>query len=248
MDLVTLKLIAAIIIFLVAIIAAWFPFKKAITSSEKHNFPAGEALACGLFLGIGLIHMLSHANILFSQVGCKYPWAFVLTGISFLMLLLLEHIATEINKKKYNSDLTLSILAVVILSVHSFFVGAALGISNQLTIVLMVFIAIIAHKWAAGFALAVQINNAMQAKKGIYIYLLFAIMTPLGILFGDLINNPANIHPMMEPIFTSLAAGTFLYLGTLHGLKRAVLVDYCCNLKHFSWVIVGFAMMALIPM
>ena len=68
----------------------------------------------------------------------------------------------------------------------------------------------------------------------------FVLMTPIGILFGQGLQTHMSSFPILEPTFTALAAGTFLYLGTLHGLKRAVMVEQCCNLKHFSFVILGF--------
>ena len=45
---------------------------------------------------------------------------------------------------------------------------------------------------------------------------------------------------VFDPILLSASAGTFLYLGTLHGLERCVMVERCCNLKDFSFVIIGF--------
>ena len=42
------------------------------------------------------------------------------------------------------------------------------------------------------------------------------------------------------------SAGTFLYLGTLHGLSRAVMVQQCCNLKQYTFVIIGFSLMAIV--
>jgi len=45
---------------------------------------------------------------------------------------------------------------------------------------------------------------------------------------------------------SALAAGTFLYLGTLHGLENATLVKPCCDLKRFYFVILGFGVMAVV--
>jgi hypothetical protein len=37
-------------------------------------------------------------------------------------------------------------------------------------------------------------------------------------------------------------------LGTLHGLERCVMVERCCNLRDFSFVIIGFLLMASVAM
>ena len=37
-------------------------------------------------------------------------------------------------------------------------------------------------------------------------------MTPLGILFGQAVHNYVS-NPFIEPTFTAIAAGTFIYTG-----------------------------------
>lgn len=248
MDILLLKIISAFLIFLIAIVAGYIPFHKRIRSAHHHHeFPIGEALACGIFLGAGLIHMLGNAAHSFNLLGYQYPYAFLLTGATFLLMLWLEHLGQEFQEKKYNSNTMLAILATVMLSIHSFLAGAALGLTVNLSVMTMILLAILAHKWASGFALAVQINqSSFRISKGISIYFIFAVMTPLGILFGTLIAHSVAHYQLIEPIFSALAAGTFLYLGTLHGLKRAVMIDRCCDLKNFSFVIAGFLLMALV--
>ena len=83
-------------------------------------------------------------------------------------------------------------------------------------------------------------------RTGIFLFVIFALMLPLGVIFGSFSSEYLGNYPLIEPIFSGLAAGTFLYLGTLHGLERAVLVKDCCKLKTFSFVIVGFALMAVV--
>ena len=77
--------------------------------------------------------------------------------------------------------------------------------------------------------------------------LLFAIMTPIGVLFGLFIQHVTQ-NSYSLAVFNALAAGTFLYIGTLHGLSRAVMVQRCCNLREFMLVIVGFALMATVAL
>lgn len=247
MDFYLLKITFALIIFVLTLIAGWIPFHKQSKTLSGHEFPRGEALASGVFLGAGLIHMLGEASKAFMKLNIHYPLAFLLCGSSFLLLLLLEHLGGEFRDHTDNTHVSIAIVAIVMLSIHSLFAGTALGLSKNISTFIMIFIAIIAHKWAAGFSLAVQINKSLMARNiGIIGFIIFAIMTPTGILLGDSALKLTSHLSLLIPIFNALAAGTFLYIGTLHGLKRSVMVERCCNLREFSFVILGFTIMALI--
>lgn len=242
-----LKLISIALIFAVTILAGAYPFVKKIRTRVGLEFPIGEALASGVFLGAGLLHMLGDSAQNFINQGYDYPFAFLITGVMFLLLLSFEHIGREIYEHDGEQSPGFALLAVLMLSVHSFLAGAALGLSDALSVIVVILMAILAHKWAASFALAVQINKSMLSlKMGMSLFLVFAFMVPLGILFGDIINRHLAHYPLLEPVFSALAAGTFLYLGTLHGLKRAVMIEKCCDLRHFVFVIIGFAIMAVV--
>lgn len=249
MDLNLIKLLAAIAILLTASIAGYLPFHRKMKSATGYDFSRGEALACGIFLGAGLIHMLGDANSGFHQQGFHYPLAFLIAGISFLVLLLMEHWGTEISAHEGKDARSLAWLAFIMLSIHAFVSGIALGTSVLLGTTLLMLVAILAHKWAAGFSLAVQLNKTNQRlRHNVVLFSLFAIMTPLGILLGDGIASLPHHDGFIEPLFQAIAAGTFLYIGTLHGLKRSVMVERCCNLKDFSFVIIGFVLMALVAL
>lgn len=241
------KLLSIILIFAVTISAGFYPFFKKITSEKKFDFPIGESLAAGVFLGAGLLHMLSESANGFTANGYSYPFPFLLAGSVFLLLLFLEHLTREMYEHSHGeSSFGFAILAVVMLSIHAFLAGAALGLSNSMSIFIIILIAILAHKWAASFALAMNITkSSISTKFGIILFLIFSVMVPLGIIFGDVISRGLSAHSLLEPIFTALAAGTFIYFGTLHGLKRAALVE-CCNLKQFNFVLLGFAIMAVV--
>ena len=71
-------------------------------------------------------------------------------------------------------------------------------------------------------------------------------MTPLGIGIGWYVGRDVSTHSFVDPLLMAISAGTFLYLGTLHGLERCVMVQRCCNLRDFSFVIVGFLLMAAV--
>ena len=243
----TIKLVSLLLVLLVTILAGAYPFIKKMRSSHGHEFPVGEAFAAGVFLGAGLLHMLPDASLALAEQQYEYPLAFLLAGSTFLLLLLFEHIGLEVYQHQRDDSASFAILATVMLSIHSLLAGTALGLSQSWSVVIIILFAILAHKWAASFALAVQINKShFNTNTGLILFAIFAAMVPLGVIGGNVLTTYLNDHVLLEPIFSALAAGTFLYLGTLHGLRRAVLVEKCCNLRHFSAVLVGFALMAVV--
>ncbi|MEO4043457.1 ZIP family metal transporter [Hoeflea sp. CAU 1731] len=206
----------------------------------------GEAVAAGVFLGAGLIHMLGDAAGDFDAAGVDYPWPFMLCGAVVLLLLLLEHIG-EAAESQSDSYAILALLATVMLSIHSFLAGAALGTSSAGAAAIVIFLAIIAHKWAASFSLAVTLARSPLSRAVRFIaFLVFVFFLPLGVASGAIAAHWDGAHPLVAPTLKALAAGTFLYLGTLHGLANGTLVARCCNLREFSAAVFGFALMAIV--
>lgn len=245
-NLLQIKLISCLLVLIVTFIGGIYPFTKSIHGYRRYSFPIGEPLTAGIFLGAGLLHMLNDATGSFIAEGYRhYPFSFLLAGIAFLVLLLLEHIGREVYESSSDDSSVFAILAMVLLSIHSFLAGAALGLSHTFSMVIIILFAIVAHKWAASFALAIQLNKShLRTSTNVLLFSIFAITTPLGILLGNTVLKHFNHYPLAAPVFTALSAGTFLYLGTLHGLKQSVLIQKCCDLKHFSFVILGFVIMA----
>lgn len=241
------KIICLLMILSVTWLSGFYPFFKKFTSGKDQTFPIAEALAAGVFLSVALIHMLGDASNTFYQLSYRYPFAFLLAGVMFLFLLLLEHIGREIVVHQGDASGSFAILATLMLSVHAFLMGTALGLSTSFSVGIIILLAILAHKWAESFSLAVQINKShFSFKTEMLLFFIFSLMTPIGILLGATATTALSNYPLLEPIFSSLAAGTFLYLGTLHGLENATLVKNCCDLKRFYFVILGFAIMAVV--
>jgi zinc transporter 1/2/3 len=104
-----------------------------------------------------------------------------------------------------------------------------------------------AHKWAAAFALSLKLNQAalpLTARMGAFA--VFVALFPVGVACGLLATSVERANPLLTPIFSALAAGTFIYLGTLHGLANDTLVARCCEFRSFSLVVLGYAIMALV--
>ncbi len=240
-----LKLLFALSIFIIAIGAGLYPFKKRLKDGHHVEFPIGDSLATGVFLGVALLHMLPESNVTFKSMGYDYPFAYIITGAVFLIFLWFEHLGEVLYHHRERNHPAFALLAWSMLSLHSVMVGAALGLSHSHSLVLMLFFAIIAHKWAESFAIAVQLNkSSMATKSRIFFFSLYCLMTPAGILLGWFTSHDIQTDSVFDPILIAASAGTFLYLGTLHGLERCVMVQRCCNLRDFSFVIIGFLLMA----
>ncbi len=242
----SLKLIFTLAIFITTLIAGWLPFKKRHAPCVTHvDFPIGETLATGVFLGAALLHMLPESQALFQQMHYSYPFAFIITGLLFLFFLWFEHLGKELYHHHAANHPAFAIMAWVMLSIHSLMLGAALGLNHNPSMVVMLFLAIITHKWAESFAMAVQLTkSSLSYLQSVIFFLIFCCMTPLGIFIGWYSGQALQTHSLFDPILIAASAGTFLYLGTLHGLDKCVMVERCCNLRDFSYVIVGFLLMA----
>lgn len=242
----SLKLLFTLAIIAVVLLAGWYPFKKRIENEHHHfDLPIGETLATGVFLGAALMHMLPEASIEFHRLGFHFPFAFFLAGIVFLLFLWMEHLGKELYEHNDARHPSFAILAWAMLSVHSLMLGGALGLNHENSVVIMLFLAIVTHKWAESFAIAIQLNKStLSTKSSLLFFLAFACMTPIGIFIGWYFGHAVNTQSLFDPILMAASAGTFLYLGTLHGLERCVMVQRCCNLRYFSFVIIGFLLMA----
>lgn len=247
-----LKLLFSLFIPAVIIFAGYWPMMKTARvhhheghDHHHHEWVIGETLATGVFLGAALLHMLPEAVTQFDKSGYHYPFAYLIMGCVFLFFLWFEHLGTELYSHEQKNHPAFAILAWVMFSVHSLMLGAALGLSDNKSMVIMLFLAIITHKWAESFAMAVQLRkSSLLSWQAWTLFLSFAFMTSLGIFLGWFFNHGMTTDSLFDPIMMAASAGTFLYLGTLHGLERCVLVERCCNLKDFSYVIIGFLLMA----
>lgn len=118
-----------------------------------------------------------------------------------------------------HKNLFTPIILLVVLSIHSFVEGLAIGISGNIIEAMIIFIAVIVHKGSESLALT---NNLYRYKINIKhivkLIALFSCMTPLGIFLASLINADVSSHfgYMLEALFNAFASGTFVYLGTIH--------------------------------
>lgn len=251
MTVLEFKILAVVVIFFVGVSSGLSPLRFGVSKGEQLLFSIGNSFAGGIFLGAGLLHLLPDGIELLSGVS-DYPLALLLAAASLGMLLFLEKVVFIEGEARNLENIGKSafepFLLALILSIHSFIAGAALGIEKTILASTVLFIAIIAHKGGAAFALGISmIRGGILRRRHIKVILLFSIMTPLGIFLGSVLSKGfgSNTGQILEGIFDSLAAGTFLYVAVLDIIEEEFSIPGNELLKFLS-IIVGLGLMAML--
>jgi solute carrier family 39 (zinc transporter), member 1/2/3 len=247
-NLICYKIAAALIIFLISVVTVIYPLKTKGKIEHAETFELGEALASGIFLGVAFFHMLPNAIAVFQRLypQLSYPLPEAICAAGFLLLLFLERLAlvnTAPTKQAIPAILT------TILIIHSLIEGAALGVGNTFAEALLIFIAIIAHKSSASFALCVTLMRYQFSYLSITIVIvIFSLMTPLGIGLGTGMNVLSQHMggEVAEAVFNAFAAGTFLYISALHHVRFHQRERNKQGLLEFACLALGLASMGMI--
>jgi len=224
MNLVELKALFSGLVFIIGGVGTLLPWALARGARAERFMAWGNAFAGGVLGGAGLIHLLSSGVHDFRALapGLNYPFAFVLAGAGFLLILLTEAVIvadheTGPKARSFKPHPVIYALLLV-LSIHSLIVGTALGVQRSMAETLIVFIAIAGHKTAAGFALGISYRRAGSTLRTIApVACFFSSMTPLGILTGAAVETliSSGGGKLFEAIFDSVGAGTFLYIASV---------------------------------
>lgn len=216
MSLTLYKALSALLIFAIAAAMAIPAITKKRLPAHSERVELGDAFASGIFLGAALLHLLPDAQAAFLHQGAlsHYPWPEFICALGFLFLLLLERLSLNFDSPQTKHSIPY--LLALTLMVHALIEGGALGVSPSFTETSFLLIAISAHKGAESFALCtLLLRHQLSLKTVIYLVLIFTLMTPLGIASGTWLST-GNNESLIEGIFTAFAAGTFLYISTLH--------------------------------
>jgi zinc transporter 1/2/3 len=246
-----IKTFAMALIFLTGMAGGWAALRARSQDSSQTFFNLGACLGAGVFLGAGLIHLLPDSFATMREINpdLGYPLPALLAGLSVLLVLLLEKVVVSRDKQEKAKG-TSAYTLLLILSIHSFVAGAALGVESGAISSLALLLAILAHKGSAAFALAVALVRANLPRPKTWSMLVcFSVSTPMGVLAGILggLALDQGSAKVFEMIFDALAAGTFFYIAL-----SDVLADEFINAPKrgpaFLLTALGLGIMALVAL
>lgn len=256
MDVIAFKIIALVSILVIGLVGGFLSVWLASSKKSDRIFSLGNALAGGIFLGAGLIHMLPDAQDGFEgfagQTG--FPWVFLVCAIGFLIVLFLEkvllhrHDAIAESEEQNPGHAFYPYVLTLVLSVHSIIAGIALGTEQTMGLVLVILIAVAVHKGSAAFALGVSLfRGGVPKTRLLRIICFFCFMTPLGIVIGSGMTAmmTGSTESLVTSIFDALAAGTFLYVALIDIVEHEFARPESRRLK-FNLVLSGLGMMAIL--
>lgn len=230
-----LKIGLAVAVFAAGWAGGLMPLRRGVTA-ESRLLSWGNAFAAGIFLAIGLVHMLADANDSWSDdLGYGYPMAFTLAGSAFALILLLEHVVVATGGTAHEATVVTSLherpevypyALIVALSVHSILAGMALGAQDRLGNIMIIFAAIIAHKSSAAFALGVSfVRGGLDHALAMRLMTAFTLTTPVGVVLGTAISGALDGRTELyfDSTFTALAAGTFVYIASVDLIREEFL-------------------------
>jgi len=113
----------------------------------------------------------------------------------------------------------LPLILTAVLSFHSVIGGLALGIQRDDTKALLVFFAIVAHKWVEAFSLGVSyVNNRASLNVSLKGLFAFAASSPAGIALGWFMREALAGSPgaaLLTAALDAVSAGTFIYIAAV---------------------------------
>ncbi|MDG2045841.1 MAG: ZIP family metal transporter [Halioglobus sp.] len=242
-------------ILAVTFAGGYYPLFHQDKARDKHAFGYGETFTAGVFLALALTLMLPSSMHLLSKAlpNIDFPLGVLFAMVAFMGLLGMEqkinHLRQSLQPGKDElSPPIIPVIMTIMIAIPSFFLGTALGISDTNAAVL-IFVAIMMHKSSAALALALKmVRSTMRPGQVWLTFSLFAFATPLGILIGQEIHTwlGSDAMTIIKGVILGLAAGTFLYMATLHELVQAPMINLCNTRKGFSVMLAGFVLTALV--
>lgn len=232
-----IKLALLLVIFVAGAAGAGLPLVRRDALNRERLLGWGNSFAAGVFLAAGIVHMLPDADQLWSGLGWDYPMAFALATAAFILMLLVEHVLLPESAHRevhapsgerftriaeHHAGEVAAYAALTALSIHSLLEGLALGAQPELKRALIISVAIIAHKSAAGFALGVSLARSHLSRAECWrLVAIFASAAPLGGIIGALLGATfhGRLGTSLEAAFLSIAAGTFVYVATFDILR-----------------------------
>ena len=90
--LIETKLGFVAVVLIAGLTGGAFALRSGTRLVDASRLGLGNAFAAGVFLSVGLVHMLPHAAEIWENLGWRYPMASMLGTAAFLLMLLIEHV------------------------------------------------------------------------------------------------------------------------------------------------------------
>ena len=250
MELLAVKVVAIVVLLGLAALGGILPLRVSQFAQAEKWFSLSNAFAGGLFLSVGMIHLVGEADEGFVEAGVHdiYPFGLLLATVAFLAVLLLETViaggeddgeraevggtAVPVDVESRSGAALRARLLVILLSIHSLIAGMAIGAEKAVAPTIAILIAIVAHKGPEGYALGLSLYEAGRERADlIRTVLLYSVMTPIGIVIGTVLSEllTGDTEVLVESVFDGVAGGTFLYIATFGILKE----EY--SKPHYRW-------------
>ncbi len=226
MTLMTVKWLTAALIAFITITAGYASLR--FIRRYQHLLQIGDAFADGIFLGAAVFHLFpdaAHGFRVYVSSLSTYLLTILLIVGGFCLLFFTERLVIRGEKLPPDSGShahackASAWMLTGILSIHAFIEGIALGVSDTTLAVTILFIAILAHKGFESFALMMGLHRGLSKESDSKAILwVFAFVTPLGVVIASVIENSLQTvaSDILTSVFSAFAAGSFLYIGTLH--------------------------------
>jgi len=234
----------ALLVFLAAILGALPALTRRWSPRGLHKL---VSISAGIFLGSVFLHLLPELALETAPAGpaerpSVTPWVAVLVG--FLLLFVVERVWLEKRGGRDGADTHQVLLLATFLGlgVHASTMGLSLSaIRDNLDWPLLA--TILGHKAAEAFSLAAVFSLAGRSRRRTLLPLvLFAAITPAGLLLGDLVVDASG---PFATILAGFACGTFLYVAVCDLLPE-VFHDTEQSWTKLGWVLLGILFTALV--
>lgn len=140
----------------------------------------------------------------------------------------------------------LPMVLTAVLSFHSFMGGVALGVQTGVHETVLVWLAIVTHKWVEAFSLGVNfVKSNLNFNTHCKFLIPFAASSPAGIAFGWAVHSSVSDDSakVCVAVLDAVASGTFIYIATVDLIAeeiagKDIIKKYICLVAGFFGFVV----------
>lgn len=223
-------MIFALIVAGLSLIGAWLPLRARLGHASLQLY---LSLAAGALLGAALFHLLPESSEHIGE-GFGLPAVLGIGVVFFLQRYLAPHCHEPLPESPtehaphpehehtchdhaHGGSLASSMVAVLALSIHSFFDGVAIGAvadSQDQSLLAAVFLSVLIHKPMDGLSVSVLLLNARATRRNLWLTQIFyAALVPIGALAFNLTRGSIAEPSIFVGYTLAFSAGTFLAIA-----------------------------------